>query len=87
MPKRKPQTEVNEPAVRTYSSNPIFKYDDKFYFWDETWSWCYGPFDFEENARHLLELYIKYLDSADEGTAKSWKHSENVASNVRWRTF
>lgn len=70
--------------------DPVFQYtnsDDKWYFWDESWSLYYGPFDFEENARHFLNLYVKYLSDDNEGSAKEWKHSELIASNVRWRNF
>lgn len=33
-----------------------------FYFWDEVWQSCYGPYDTEEEARKELINYAKTLD-------------------------
>lgn len=30
-----------------------------WYFWDETWVKCYGPFNSENEAKVHLEKYIK----------------------------
>lgn len=30
-----------------------------WYFWDETWSNCYGPFNSKNEAKIHLEEYIK----------------------------
>lgn len=65
--------------------NPVFQYtnfDDKWYFWDESWTKYYGPFDFEENAHAACVAYAEYLQTG----LGPWKNIA-VASNVRWRNF
>jgi hypothetical protein len=32
-----------------------------WYFWNETWSDCYGPYVTEEECRHKLAEYCKTL--------------------------
>lgn len=45
-------------------SSPIYEgKDGKWYFWDETWSNEYGPFDTEEKARERLKDYVEYLET------------------------
>jgi len=40
-------------------SNPIHCYDEKWWFWDETWSDRMGPFDTEEQTEEALRQYCK----------------------------
>lgn len=35
--------------------------DGKWYFYDETWAYRYGPFESEEKARAELGLYAEFL--------------------------
>lgn len=42
---------------------PLHQEDGKWYFWDETWSDRYGPFDTEEKAKEELAKYAVYLDN------------------------
>ena len=44
--------------------NSIFKSSDgKWYFWDETETYDYGPYDTESEAQAALEGYINQLIS------------------------
>lgn len=36
-----------------------------WYFWDETDTQCYGPFDTEEKATEEREKYIRYIDTGE----------------------
>ena len=44
--------------------DPVFQNDEdgKWYFWDETWSNTYGPYDSEDKARVDLDWYVKFLN-------------------------
>lgn len=42
--------------------SPIFEREGKWFFWDETWSYDYGPFDTEEEAKRNLKAYTRFLD-------------------------
>lgn len=35
--------------------------DGNWYFWDETWTWDYGPYASKEMALAALALYCKQL--------------------------
>ena len=42
--------------------DPVFKGKDGFwYFWDETWTDDYGPYDTKEIARDRAEDYCNYI--------------------------
>lgn len=43
------------------SQNPkvTFQKDGKWFFWNETWSDCFGPFDTEEAASDGCNLYAR----------------------------
>lgn len=45
-----------------FSSVPIFKKKGKWYFWDETWTDFYGPFESKEECKKALKSYIFILD-------------------------
>lgn len=40
-------------------SDPVYEKDGKWYFYDETWRPCGGPYDTEEEARSELSRYIE----------------------------
>lgn len=51
--------------IQFISEDPGQKFDAEigyvspgWYFWDETWSYCYGPFDTEKLARDAYSEYI-----------------------------
>ena len=47
-------------------NDPVFEKDGKWYFWDETWAYEYGPYSTEEEARFRLDLYVElYLNVPD----------------------
>jgi len=33
--------------------------DDKWYFWDECWAECEGPYETEKKCREALDKYYK----------------------------
>jgi len=43
--------------------DPVHKNDKdgKWYFWDETRYCKYGPYETEEECRHALDYYVKYV--------------------------
>lgn len=41
-----------------FNTNPIYEQDGLWYFWDETWTDSYGPFDTEEQAKEAIRTYI-----------------------------
>lgn len=45
--------------------DPIYQHpkDGQWYFYDETWSDCLGPFPSEEDARRELEEYVEWLEN------------------------
>jgi hypothetical protein len=43
------------------NDGPLSKYAGKWYFYDETYSEMYGPFDEKEDARKACESYAKTL--------------------------
>jgi len=55
--------------VRTWGScwsphkppDPVFKTSRGWFFYDETWTRCYGPFDDEPSARGARAKYILAL--------------------------
>lgn len=40
-------------------NNPIFSAYNKWYFWDESWSDYYGPYETEDDAKIALNEYTK----------------------------
>lgn len=47
-----------------YAQDPIFQDEDdkRWYFWDETWAFKYGPFCCRKAAEDQLQEYVeKYL--------------------------
>jgi hypothetical protein len=40
---------------------PIFVKDGKFFFWNETWTNSYGPFDTKDQAQIELQKYAESL--------------------------
>lgn len=55
-PNEKPYSE----KLSTGIIDPVFKTSHNRYgFWDETWSECYGPFDTYQEAEESLEQYVK----------------------------
>jgi hypothetical protein len=44
--------------------DPIFLCNDdlKFYFWDETWTEKFGPYDDYAKAREGLDTYVQILN-------------------------
>lgn len=38
--------------------DPIEYINGQWYFWDETWSHTYGPYETEEEARRQMNYYI-----------------------------
>ena len=43
--------------------NPVFKENNEWFFWDESWSNRIGPFKSKGKAEEELKKYVKYLDS------------------------
>lgn len=41
--------------------NPIFEVNGAWYFWDETESWDYGPYQTKELAMAALQQYCKQI--------------------------
>lgn len=44
-------------------SDPVHfnREDNRWYFWDETWSFAIGPYDTEDEARLALDKYAENL--------------------------
>ena len=42
--------------------DPVHNEEEKWYFYEETWSHRYGPYDTEQTARDELARYCLYLD-------------------------
>lgn len=48
-----------------FAHDPIFKDQaGLWYFWDETWSKNFGPFQTKEIAEKRLDEYCKFLDDS-----------------------
>jgi len=76
MPKQKPPTPPWDNPVKAKANDPVFFYEEKFHFWDETWSNYLGPFNTEWLARATLRKYIYFLESGEGFDAPrdtSWK--------------
>ena len=41
--------------------NPVLSYGGKWYFWDECWAYCFGPFDTQHDANRAVAEYAKNL--------------------------
>jgi hypothetical protein len=41
--------------------NPVRRYGDLYYYWDEVWRNCFGPFDTEQEADQSVSDYAKAL--------------------------
>jgi len=39
--------------------DPVHEHDDKWYFWDETWSQRVGPYDTKAKAAEALVRYCE----------------------------
>ena len=62
--------------------DPVFQYtnsDNKWYFWDESWSQYYGPFDTQAEAQENL---LKYIDCLETGT-----NYPQTNPHIKWRLF
>ena len=45
--------------------DPVFERDKNWFFYDETWSDCFGPFASEEDARIALASYLHWLNTGE----------------------
>ena len=45
----------------SYNPDPVRKYGDFYYYWDETRANCYGPFATESDCRFSLDEYADTL--------------------------
>ena len=43
----------------SWNPDPVREEDGKWFFYDETWSNRYGPFDTEKEARKELGRYVR----------------------------
>jgi len=43
------------------TADPVSKYKGMWYFWDETWSQTFGPFDTHQEAREGCRQYAEEL--------------------------
>lgn len=50
--------------------DPIFELNGLWYFWDETWSTSFGPFDSKVTAREKLFEYINQFLESPNGESK-----------------
>lgn len=46
-------------------ADPVFKHNNKWYFFDETWSECYGPIASEWMARACCRKYADTLEGGE----------------------
>jgi len=46
-----------------FGKDPVHQELDKWYYWDETWSYRHGPYSSEIEARSELEMYCNWLNS------------------------
>lgn len=44
-----------------FTTDPVHLYDDKWWFYDETWAHRYGPWLTEQEAREQLKEYCLTL--------------------------
>ena len=44
------------------SKYSVYHHDGKWYFYDETWSDTFGPYDSQEAAEERLKKYIEFLN-------------------------
>lgn len=42
---------------------PIHEQNGKWFFWDETWSHHFGPYDTREEAELFLRIYCYWLET------------------------
>ena len=49
--------------MKKWNPDPVEFLNGKWIFWDETWSYSYGPYESEEEARTELKKYAISLDS------------------------
>lgn len=68
------------------SSNPVYRdtSDNKWYFYDETWSDSYGPYDTEEEADRKCAEYAKYLEGMNKVVKILYT---NYKGKVAWRNI
>lgn len=55
------QTANTDAGGSDLAPNPIFVKDGKFFFYDETWTNEYGPYDTREQAQTALQKYSESL--------------------------
>lgn len=51
-----------------WNSDPIFYDGEYWHFWDETWSYKYGPYISEEVALQKLDEYVNILNGETNGS-------------------
>jgi len=53
--------QMEEADAKILREDPVYEKNGKWFFWDETWSTGYGPFDAEEVARKKCINYYKLI--------------------------
>lgn len=53
---------VDLEAGEAWNRDCVHQDEAGFWFWDETWTVRYGPWDTEEECRRELAGYVRYLD-------------------------
>jgi len=63
---------VNEAIQHANGYEPppvVHQYNEKWWFWDETWTYAYGPYETEELAQVAASQYGRWLTDGTEPTA------------------
>jgi len=63
------------------TANPVFQDGSKWFFWDETWTMFFGPFDDEETATQACQEYTEYMTTgmaARRYENQEWKDGEEL---------
>jgi hypothetical protein len=52
---------INRIAGEMTAPDPVFEKEGKFYFYDETWTNAFGPFETREEGQAALRKYAESL--------------------------
>ncbi|MGI0010128.1 MAG: hypothetical protein ACREAE_01865 [Nitrosopumilaceae archaeon] len=50
---------MRDPVFYSHAHEFDGQIEDGWFFWDETWSYTYGPYATEQEARQILAGYIR----------------------------
>lgn len=59
---------IDDKPLPDGNPNPVKRYFDGWYFYDESWAYCYGPFKTQRECQETSDMYDVLLNMSKDRT-------------------